>query len=184
MDRKLVVFNSKYGYTKKYAQWLAEELNADICESKNIEADNLKNYSTIIFGSSLYAGRNKGAVMLVNYFEHIKDKKVALFTVGMFDTNSEENIIAINKDLNKVITPEIRKKIKIFHVRGGIDCQNLSFSHKMMMKFAHATLSKKSESELTDSDRDFLALHGKKIDFSDKKMLEPIIEYCSQAVIS
>jgi hypothetical protein len=48
----------------------------------------------------------------------------------------------------------------------------------MMMKFAYTTLSKKPESELTDGDKDFLALNGKKIDFSNKKMLEPIIQYC------
>ena len=114
MNKSLVIYNSKYGYTEKYAQWLAEELNADICKNKNLNVDKLKNYFTIIFGGSFYAGRNKGAITLVKYYEQIKDKKVVLFTVGMFDTNSEENIIGINKDLSKVITPEIREKIKIF----------------------------------------------------------------------
>ena len=180
MDKILVIYYSKYGHTKKYAQWLAEELNADICEDKNITADKFKNYDTIIFGGSLYAGRNKAAVALVKYFEQIKNKKVVLFTVGMFDTNNEKNIIDINKELNKVITPEIRDKIKIFHVRGGIDDKNLSFSHKIMMKIAHSALSKKSENKQTDSDKDFLAIYGKKIDFSDKKMLEPIIQYCQK----
>jgi len=175
MNKTLIIYSSKYGHTKKYAQWLAEELNADICESENLNIDKLKSYFTIIFGSSIYAGRNKGAVTLVKCFEQIKDKKIVLFTVGMYDTNSEENIIAINKELNKVITPEIRKRIEIFHVRGGIDCQNLSFPHKMMMKFAHSSLSKKSERELTDGDKNFLSLYGKKIDFSDKKMLVPMI---------
>jgi menaquinone-dependent protoporphyrinogen IX oxidase len=96
----------------------------------------------------------------------------------MYDTNNEKNIIDINKELNKVIKPEIREKVKIFHVRGGIDCENLSFLHKMMMKIAHSSLSKKPENEQTDGDKDFLALYGKKIDFSDKKMLDPIIQYC------
>ena len=180
MNRTLVIYNSKYGYTEKYARWLAEELQADICESKNLNIDKLKDYFTIVFGSSLYAGRHKGAVTLVNCFEQIKDKKVALFTVGMLDTNSEENIISINKELDKIITPEIREKIKIFHVRGGIDSQNLSFKHKIMMKFAHSNLSKKSEHALTEGDKNFLSLYGKKIDFSDKKMLAPIIHYCLQ----
>ena len=180
MNKTLVIYSSKYGYTEKYAQWLAEELNADICDGKNLNEDKLKDYLTVIFGSSLYAGRNKGAITLVKHYEQIKDKKVVLFTVGMYDTNSEGNIIGINKELNKVIAPEIREKIKIFHVRGGIDCQNLSFAHKMMMKFAYSQLSKKSENELTDGDKDFLSFYGKKIDFSDKKMLAPVIQYCSQ----
>ena len=178
LNKTLVIYTSKYGYTEKYAQWLAEELKADICENEKINVGKLKDYSTIIFGSSLYAGKNKGAVALVKCFEQIKDKKVVLFTVGMFDIKSEENIISINKELSKVIPPEIREKIKIFHVRGGIDCHNLSLQHKIMMKFAHSTLSKKSKNELTDGDKDFLSIYGKKIDFSDKKMLKPIVEYC------
>ena len=176
MNKTLVIYNSKYGYTERYAQWLAEALHADICKNKNLKDAQWKNYSTIIFGSSIYAGKNKGANMLVKYYEQIKDKTVALFTVGMYDTNSKENIVGINKELNKVITPEIRERIKIFHLRGGIDCQNLSFVHKMMMKFAHAHFSKKPENELTDSDKDFLSFYGKKIDYSDKKMLAPIIQ--------
>ena len=177
-NKIVVIYSSKYGYTKRYAQWLTEELHADSCESKNLPIDKLKDYFTIIFGSSLYDGRNKGSVELVKYFEQIKDKKVVLFTVGMFDPNKEENSININKELDKVITPEIREKIKIFHLRGGIDCSNLSFPHKMMMKFACSTLSKKPENELTAGDKDFLSIYGKKIDFSDKKMLTPIIQYC------
>ena len=180
MNNILVIYNSKYGHTKKYAQWLAEELNADICDSKKLKKNLLNDYSTILFGSSLYAGTNKAAHLIVKHFEQIKDKNVVLFTVGMYDTNSEDNIIGINKALNKVITPEIREKIKFFHVRGGIDCSNLSFLHKIMMKFAHSHFSKKPENELTDSDRDFLSFYGKKIDFSDKKMLNPIIQYCLQ----
>jgi menaquinone-dependent protoporphyrinogen IX oxidase len=180
MNKTLVIYSSKYGYTEKYAQWLAEEPDIDICESKNLNVDKLNDYFTIIFGSSLYAGKNKGATMLVNYFEQIKDKRIGLFTVGVFDTNSDENIANINKELNKVITPAIREQIRIFHLRGGIDCRNLSFSHKMIMKFVHSSLLKKPENELTDGDRDILALYGKDIDFSDKKTLTPIIRYCTQ----
>ena len=180
MNKTLIIYHSKYGHTKQYAQWLAEELNADICDvgAKNLLP--LQDYSTIIFGGSLYAGRNAAALSLVKNFEQIKDKKTLLFTVGMFDTNSAQNLIAINRELNKVITPEIREQIKIFHIRGGIDSENLNFQHKMMMKFAHSMLSKKPENELTDGDKDFLSIYGQKIDFSDKKMLEPIIEYCLQ----
>jgi menaquinone-dependent protoporphyrinogen IX oxidase len=180
MNKTLIIYNSKYGYTKKYAQWLAEALNADICESENLKSKNLNDYAILLFGGSLYAGKNKASLLLVKHFEQIKDKKIVLFTVGMFDTGSEENIVAINKELNKAITPEIREKIKIFHLRGGIDCQNLTFPHKMMMKIAHTMLSKKPENERTDADKDFLFLNGKKIDFSDRKMLDPVIQYVDE----
>jgi len=180
MDKTLVVYHSKYGHTKKYAQWLAEELKADICNGKKLKRHLLSEYSAILFGSSMYAGTNKAASLIVKHFEQMKDKKVLLFTCGLADVNIELNIIGINKTLDKIITPEIRKKIKIFHIRGGIDYNKLSFLHKIMMKMPYSKILKKPENERTEEDRDFLATYGQTIDFSDKKMLEPIIQYCLQ----
>jgi len=178
MDKTLVVYNSKYGYTKKYAYWLAEELKADICTDKNLKREELNNYSKILFGSSLYASANKAASLVVKHFEQIKDRKVILFTCGVADISSESNVVAINKMLDKIITPEIRKKVKIFHVRGGIDYSKLTFLHKIMMKVPYSRVKKKPENEWTDEERNFMVTYGQKIDFSDKKMLEPIIRYC------
>jgi len=180
MDKTLVIYNSKYGHTKKYAQWLAEELKADICEGKKLKIDRLNDYSTIVFGSSLYAGTNKAAKFIVQFFEEIRDKKVVLFTCGYTDVSNESSIVGRNKALDKVITPEIRRKIGIFHVRGGIDYDNLSFLHKIMMKMPYSQIKKKPENERTNEDRELLATYCQKIDFSDKKMLEPIIKYCLQ----
>ena len=180
MNKTIIIYDSKYGHTKQYVQWLAEELNADICKAKKLNAHTLNDYATIIFGSSLYAGRSKAALMVLKHFKQIQYKKVVLFTCGVADVSKESNINSINKALDKVLTPEIRSRIAIFHVRGGIDSENLSFLHKTMMKMAFSFLSKKSEQELTDENRDLLAIYGKKIDFSDKKMLEPMIEYCRE----
>ena len=177
MNKTLIIYSSKYGHTKRYAQWLAEVVQADICESKSLNTEKLKGYETIAFGSSIYAGRNKGAVALAKHFEQIKDKKIVLFTVGIYNPDSESNIAKINEDLNKVLTPEIRDKINIFHLRSGIDSPNLSVPHKIMLKFVHSILAKKAENELSDADKDILSVYGKTVDFSDKKMLEPIVEW-------
>ena len=180
MNKTLVIYSSKYGHTKKYAQWLSEALNADVCEIRNLKSRMLNDYATILFGSSLYAGKNKAAVSLVEHFEQIKDKKVGLFTCGLGYVNNPLNIANINRALDRVITPEIRSKIKIFHVQGGIDYDNLSVLHKTMMKLLHSKVSRTPENERNDEDREFLATYGQKIDLSDKKMLEPVIQYCLQ----
>ena len=177
MSKILVIFSSKYGHTKLYALWLSEALNADICDAKELKKVALQDYSTVIFGSSLYASGSKAAALIVKHFERIKNKNVILFTCGLADVESASNIEAINNNLNKVLTPEIRNSIKIFHVRGGIDYNKLSFMHKLMMKFVYSQTSKKPQNELTDEDKDFISTYGQKIDFSDKKMLEPIIHY-------
>jgi len=177
--KTLVIYNSKYGHTKKYAEWLAEDLDAAICDSKSLKPNMLNDYDTILFGSSLYAGKCEAANLIAKHFEKIKDKKVALFTCGLVDVTKESNIREINSSLDKVLSPEIRSKIKIFHVRGGIDFANLNFIHKSMLKFVYPQYAKKPENERTDFERDFLETYGQTIDFSDKKMLEPVIRFAT-----
>jgi menaquinone-dependent protoporphyrinogen IX oxidase len=180
MNKTIIIYDSRYGHTKKYAQWLAEELNASICEIKNTNATTWNDYSTFVFGSSLYAGRSKAALTIVKHFKQLRDKKVVLFTCGVADVTKESNLVNINKALDKVITSEIRSRTAIFHLRGGIDYANLNFIHKAMMKMVYSQLSKKPDSELTDENRDVLATYGQTVDFSNKEMLAPIIQYCRE----
>jgi menaquinone-dependent protoporphyrinogen IX oxidase len=178
MKETIIIYDSKYGYTQQYAQWLAEELNADLCEIKRMNINVIKDYSTLIFGSSIYAGRSKAALTILKHYKNIERKRVVLFTCGLSDVGKESNIATINKGLDRILTNEIRSRIQIFHTRGGIDYSRLSFVHKAMMKMVFSHLSKKPENELSDENRDLLATYGQVVDYKDKKMLEPIIQYC------
>lgn len=55
--KAVVVYSSKTGFTKKYAQWIAEDLSLEAYELE--ESDNLKEVlsgvDTLIFGGGLYA---------------------------------------------------------------------------------------------------------------------------------
>ena len=44
----VVLYGSKYGSTKQYAEWIAEELNADLLDVNDANLQNIKNYDTII----------------------------------------------------------------------------------------------------------------------------------------
>ena len=49
----IVVYRSKYGATKKYAEWIAEELKCDIFDMKNITVEELfTKYQISVFSSN------------------------------------------------------------------------------------------------------------------------------------
>ena len=52
--KTIVAYKSKSGYTKTYAEWIAQELHCDIKE--NAELSDLAGYDTIIYGGGMYAG--------------------------------------------------------------------------------------------------------------------------------
>jgi menaquinone-dependent protoporphyrinogen IX oxidase len=171
----LVIYFSKYGSTKKYAEWIASELNGDIYNTKNIEQDILGNYDTIIFGSGLYAGKIEGVDMIINNYEKIKDKKLIIFTCGLADYSKIENMNEINKRLEKMLPANIKEKIKIYFLRGGVNYKKLNLKHKIMMWLKKNIIMRKEK--LNDEDKEFIETYGKTIDFTNKSNIIEIIKY-------
>ena len=60
----IVIYKSKYGSTKQYAEWIADELNCLAVDAKKLKVDNLRNYDTIIYGGGLYAEIIAGVTLI------------------------------------------------------------------------------------------------------------------------
>jgi len=178
MDKTLVIYFSKYGTTKRYAEWIAEELKGNIFEIKNGKNIDFNEYNIIVLGSGLYAGNIKGINLLENSFNKIKDKKIVLFTCGLEDYNKIENINNVNKRLFKVIPKELLDRIKIFYLQGGINNKQLNLKHKIMMAMLKYMTMKKGIDKMNEEDKEFLETYGQKIDFTDSKNIKEIIGYC------
>ena len=54
--RLLVVYTSKTGFTKRYAQWLAEDLSGDCFPLEQAARVDFSGYDAVAFGSSVHAG--------------------------------------------------------------------------------------------------------------------------------
>lgn len=175
MKKVIVIYKSKYGFTKKYAHWISQELGAELREAEKTKASDLLDYDIIVYGGGLYAGGVNGLSLIVKSFPSIGDKSLYLFTVGAADVNNETNISNIRRSLAKVLTPEMERKINIFHFRGGIDYPKLSFSHRIMMRMMVKMIQKKPEHELSNEDKDMLATYGQVIDFTDKSSIDTMI---------
>ena len=178
MSKALVIYFSKYGLTKKYAEWIAGELSADIYKTNEVKKNILNDYDTIILGSGLYAGSIKGINLLVDNYELIKNRKIVIFTCGLADYSKTENINHIYKRLENVIPQNILENIKIFYLQGGINYKGLNILHKIMMGMLKIMTMKKGMDKISDEDKEFLETYGKTMDFTDKKNIKGIIEYC------
>ncbi|GHV86688.1 flavodoxin [Spirochaetia bacterium] len=180
MNKVLVLYFSKYGSTKKYAKWIAEELSGDIFNINNFKENILKNYDIIIMGSGLYAGNIRGINIIIKNYEILKSKKIVLFTCGLADYDKIENINSINKRLEKKIPKNIKDTIKIYYLRGGINYKELSLKHKIMMRLLKMVTMKKGFEKINEEDKEFIETYGQKIDFTDKNNIKGIIEYCKK----
>ena len=64
MNKGIILYQSKYGATKKYAQWLQESTGYDCMETKSATVKQLKEYDTIILGGGVYASGIAGLSFL------------------------------------------------------------------------------------------------------------------------
>ena len=54
--KTIVIYNSQTGFTKRYAQWIAEATGADCLELPAAKKKNISAYEAIIFGGWACAG--------------------------------------------------------------------------------------------------------------------------------
>ena len=176
MNNIIVIYDSKYGSTRRYALWIAEALACEAAFRKAFNPENLINYDTIIYGGGLYAGGVSGISLLTENFDRIKDKNIILFTCGLADPTDPDNVSHIREGLAKVLTPEMLNTVHLFHLRGAIDYSRLGLVHKAMMAMLHGTMLKKDYASLRKEDQLMLDTYGKKVDFTDQSSIAPIID--------
>ena len=172
MNNKIaVIYKSKYGATKRYAGWIAIKLNADLYELSDIRVKDLKEYDTIIYGGPLYVGKIKGIKFIINNYEHLKNKKVKLFIVGM--RNNDE--VYINSILKNNIPEAILKSINAFYFRGKMYYKELSIKDKILIASLRSSISNKKYINITSNEKVILDIVGNPIDFTDKKAIDNIV---------
>ena len=176
MNRTVVIFESRYGFTRRYAQWIGEALSCPVFEKKQFHPQNFSNYDTIIYGGGLYAGGVSGIKLIVKNWPRLSQKRLILFTCGLADPKDPANVSHIREGLSKAVPQEMLQSLHLFHLRGGIDYSRLSPVHKIMMSMLRKMLLKKEPDALTREDRQLLDTYGTRINLTDRKSIEPLVE--------
>ena len=82
MSKGIILYQSKYGATKKYAEWLKQEKNYAIAETKKAEISYLQSFDTIVLGGGVYASGIAGLQFLKKNISSLSGRKIAVFAVG------------------------------------------------------------------------------------------------------
>lgn len=98
MSKKaIVIYNSKRGSTKQYAEWIAGELGCTSVSLQNLDYGSLGQFDVVIFGSWL---RGSGIVGFDKFRKQIADyaDKLIIFVTGISEYNPQnyQQICEIN----------------------------------------------------------------------------------------
>ena len=167
----IIIYGSRYGSTKRYAERLAEIMRLQAVFFKDVK--NVADYDRIIYLGALCAGGVMGLKKTVNNLAASQELIVA--TIGLADPTDAENVNHIRDCLKKQVPASHYDESKIFHLRGAIDYSKLSLKHRIMMKLLYSKVVKIPEAERNAEVRALIATYGKQVDFVNFDTLEPIV---------
>ena len=94
----IILYKSKYGATKKYADWLSESTGFPCIETDKADIKAVSEYDVIILGGGIYASGIAGFSFLKKNIAKLKDKKLIVFCCGAspFDQKAFEEAMSHN----------------------------------------------------------------------------------------
>lgn len=176
MNQGIIIYQSKYGSTKKYAQWIAEETGFDLAEAKKAGADTLDGYDTVVLCGAVYASGISGISYLRKNRNALAGKRTAVFCVGA--SPYDEKAI---KEIKEHNLKEDLKDIPLFYGRGAWDEEAMTFTDRTMCRMLQKSVKKKDPSEYEPWMTALMCAAGQKCDWTDKKYLAPLLEYIAPA---
>lgn len=172
MSKGIILYRSKYGATKKYADWLVEETGFDCMETKNAKAEVLQQYDVIILGGGVYASGIAGLQFLKKNISQLAGKKIAVFAVGA--SPYDETAIAQIRDMH---FRDALSDIPLFYCRGAWDEDKMKFTDRTLCKMLQKAVSKQDPQTYEPWQKALMCAVGKSCDWTDKSYLEALLNY-------
>lgn len=167
----IILYKSKYGATKKYADWLSEETGFENREIAQVKVSDIEEYDTIVIGGGIYASGIAGLDFLNKSIEVLDNKKIIVFCDGA--SPYEER--AFDEIRNRNMKDKL-KDIPLFYCRGSWDMDAMTFVDRNLCKMLRKAVAKKDPSEYEVWEAALMAAGEEKCDWTDKEYLKPIIE--------
>lgn len=171
--KTIVIYKTKYGSTKTYAEWIAKELSCDIKEAKSVSAEELTGYDTIIYGGGLYAEVINGVTLITKNLDKLADKKIAIYTTGITPLECRDyyDKYVVEKNFKQGV-PE---NIKLFNFMGKMVLDELIPVHRAALKTLKKIMSSKKEP--TEMEKLLVDLCDADGDFTDIEEIKPLVDY-------
>lgn len=171
----IILYTSRYGATKRYADWIAEETGFECIETKKADIARVKQYDVLVFGGGIYASGIAGLSFLKRNIAQLRGKKIVLFCDGAspYEEAAFQQIVSHN------LKDELAG-LPCFYCRGGWDMDRMSIADRMLCRLLQKAVAKKKPEECELWERALLEAGTEKHDWTDRAAIEPILEAIRQ----
>lgn len=126
----LIVYKSKYGATRQYAEWLGQSLKVPVSAIESLNREQLSTTNQVIIGTSVYVGKMLIHPWILQNQDYLRNKRVFLFVVcgtPASDRQAVENIIKNN------LPGDLADQFSIFFLPGRLIHGKLSWIDRVIL---------------------------------------------------
>ena len=166
MKSALIIYRSKTGFTKKYVDWILEDVTCSVTTLDKVKMVDIDQHDIIIYGAGVHAGFISG-LKKIKKLVSFDDKKVIIFATGA--APNAEDIVKpiIDNNLADCIS-----KVDFFYFESGINYENMSFASRGLMKTFSKMLSNKRDK--TEAEKEMSEVIKSSFDNSKKEYVGPL----------
>ncbi len=170
-----IICNSKTGFTRRYADWIAEETGGTVMSYEKLGKTGIDAEDIVIFGSRLHAGR-------IEYLDKIKARLKSHRRFIVFATGGAPNAAAEvhEKIRNMNFTEQERVTIPYFYMQGGLNYERMGMLDRILMKTAAKVMSNKKT--LGPEDAGFAKAIRSSYDIASREYIRPLVEYLKASI--
>ncbi len=175
--RILILYKSKTGFTKRYAEMIAAETGGTAMEFKEAGTGIFSSYDQVLFGSRMHAGRIDGLENARKLFQENGVKLAALFVTGAMPNTEARTIAEMWKNNLKA---EELSVLPHFYMQSGLCYEKMGIFDRMMMKVFVFMMKHKKES--SPDEKHFAEIIASSYDISSKDYIRPLVECMNRHV--
>ena len=139
MAKGIVIYTSKRGSTKQYAEWIAEDLGCEALPLSDAYGIDLHEYDCVIYGGWI---RGSGIVDFDKFAKMLDDdvmKRLIVYGVGFADETADNYAQVWGYSLGK-IDPKNEHRVLMYILGGRYDPSAVRGLDKFLMKTMRAVL--------------------------------------------
>lgn len=141
MKKIALVYSSKSGHTKQYADWLKEDVgDIDVIPVATFSPSQTMAYKLIIFACGVYGDKLSIMDYVKKNITAMSPQKTMIMAVSWYTNDSEE---AKKKLIEENYPEQFKNSVPIFVLNSGVDKKSLSAMDKMKLTAAQVMIDKK-----------------------------------------
>lgn len=170
MNDIAIVYISKCGHTKQYAEWLKDELNCDLYVGDKIDFSRLLSYKLIVFASGVYNDKIQIMDIIKKNISAINVQRTAVMVSTWY---ANDSLTAKNMLIDGNYPDAFKNRVPLYVLNSGIDKKKISAVDNV--KLLAAQLSIEKHEDRSSDDINSLAIIKGYSDQTSKENLDFVV---------